>query len=123
MVKDLDAAFSALADPTRRLVVDLLKERPRRASDLAAASGTSASAMSRHLRVLRTTGLVETRSPEEDTRVRMYRLRPEAFVALQAWLDQVQAFWSEQLGSFKSHTERTRSAGSARPRRTKGSRR
>jgi hypothetical protein len=38
----------------------------------------------------------------------MYTLRADRFVALQAWLDQVQAFWSEQLGSFKEHAERTR---------------
>jgi DNA-binding transcriptional ArsR family regulator len=118
MVNDLDAALSALADPTRRGVVDLLREGPRRASDLAAASGTSAPAMSRHLRVLRTSGLVETGSPEDDARVRVYRLRPEAFVALQAWLDQVQAFWSEQLGSFKSHAERTRGRRGTRNERT-----
>ena len=40
--------------------------------------------------------------------VGLYRLRPERFVALQAWLDQVQAFWGEQLGAFKAHAERTR---------------
>ena len=117
-MNDLDAALSALADPTRRGVVDLLREGPRRASDLAAAAGTSPSAMSRHLRVLRTSGLVETGSPDHDARVRVYRLRPEAFVALQAWLDQVQAFWSEQLGSFKAHAERTRPRHRTRDERT-----
>jgi DNA-binding transcriptional ArsR family regulator len=118
MVNDLDAALSALADPIRRGVVELLREGPRRAGDLAAASGTSPSAMSRHLRVLRTCGLVETGSLDEDARVREYRLRPEAFVALQAWLDQVQAFWSEQLGSFKKHAERTRGHAAPRDERT-----
>ena len=108
MVNDLDSALAALAEPTRRRVVELLRENPLRAGDLAAASGTTASAMSRHLRVLRISGLVETRSPDDDARVREYRLRPEAFVALQAWLDQVQAFWSDQLGSFKAHAEHTR---------------
>lgn len=64
--------------------------------------------MSRHLRVLRTSGLVEAELVDDDARLRVYRLRPERFVALQAWLDQVQAFWAEQLGSFKTHAERTR---------------
>ena len=64
--------------------------------------------MSRHLRVLRATGLVATEMVDDDARVRVYSLRPEPFVALQAWLDQVHAFWSEQLGSFKAHAERTR---------------
>ena len=105
---DVDAVFAALADPTRRRVVDLLRERPRRASDLAVGSGMNPAGMSRHLRVLRTAGLVEVETPAHDTRERVYRLRPDQFVALQAWLDQVQAFWSEQLGRFKDHTERER---------------
>jgi DNA-binding transcriptional ArsR family regulator len=63
-------------------------------------------AMSRHLRVLRTTGVVEVESAPDDARERVYRLRPDAFVAMQAWLDQVQAFWSEQLESFKAHANR-----------------
>jgi DNA-binding transcriptional ArsR family regulator len=123
MGNDLDSALGALADPTRRGVVDLLRDGPRRAGDLAAASGTSASAMSRHLRVLRTSGLVETGSPEEDARVRVYRLKPEAFVSLRAWLDQVQAFWSEQLGSFKAHTERARARSGPHAGRPKGAKR
>jgi DNA-binding transcriptional ArsR family regulator len=108
LVNDLDATLSALADPTRRKVVDLLRAGPRRAGELAATAQMSPPAMSRHLRVLRANGLVEVEADEDDARLRLYRLRPERFVALQAWLDQVQAFWSEQLGAFKAHTERTR---------------
>ncbi len=108
VVDDLDGTFTALADPVRRRVVELLRERPRRASELADGAGTSRAAMSRHLRVLRHSGLVEVDMPEHDARGREYRLRAERFVALQAWLDQVQAFWSEQLGAFAEHAERTR---------------
>jgi DNA-binding transcriptional ArsR family regulator len=108
MVNDLDATLAALADPTRRKVVDLLRQGPRRAGELAATAQMSAPAMSRHLRVLRAGGLVEAESGDDDARLRLYRLRPERFVALQAWLDQVQAFWGEQLGAFKAHAERTR---------------
>jgi DNA-binding transcriptional ArsR family regulator len=107
-VIDLDATLAALADPTRRRVVDLLRQGPRRAGELAATTKMSAPAMSRHLRVLRASGLVEADGLDDDARVRVYRLRREPFVALQAWLDQVQAFWSEQLGSFKAHAERAR---------------
>jgi DNA-binding transcriptional ArsR family regulator len=107
-VNDLDATFAALADPTRRRVVDLLRDGPRRAGDLAAATATSRPAMSRHLRVLRTSGLVAVETLDDDARGRVYQLRADRFVALQAWLDQVQAFWSEQLGAFKAHAERTR---------------
>jgi DNA-binding transcriptional ArsR family regulator len=107
-VPEVDTTFAALADPTRRHVVELLLAGPRRAGDLAAASRMTRPAMSRHLRVLRTSGLVDVEMPGDDARGRVYRLRAERFVALQAWLDQVQAFWSEQLGSFKEHAERTR---------------
>jgi DNA-binding transcriptional ArsR family regulator len=102
----LDATLAALADPTRRRVVDLLRQGPRRAGDLATTFDASAPAMSRHLRVLRASGLVEADMDDDDARLRVYRLVPEQFAALQAWLDQVQAFWSEQLGSFRAHAER-----------------
>ena len=108
---DLDTTPAALADPTRRQVVELLRERPRRAGELAAACAMSGPAMSRHLRVLRASGLVrvdvEEEQVEQDARLRVYRLRPEPFVDLQAWLDQVQAFWADQLEAFKAHVERT----------------
>jgi len=104
----LDTTLAALADPTRRQVIDLLGAGPCPAGDLAAATRTSRPMMSRHLRVLRIGGLVSEERDEADGRRRVYRLRPERFVALQAWLDQVQAFWASQLGSFKAHAERTR---------------
>ena len=100
--------LAALADPTRRRVIELLRERPRRATALATGAGTSAPAMSRHLRVLRTTGLVEEERTEQDARVRVYRLRQEPFLALRAWLDEVETFWTNQLDGYKSHVERTR---------------
>ena len=109
MVNDIDVTLAALADPTRRRVVELLRERPRRAGELAADCATSGPAMSRHLRVLRGSGLVEVEEDriDQDARLRVYRLRPEPFVALQAWLDQKQAFWADQLDAFKAHVERT----------------
>jgi len=102
----LDETLSALSDPTRRRVVDLLRERPRRAGELARLTRSTAPAMSRHLRVLRRTGLVEAETGGDDARLRVYRLRRKPFADLQAWLDQVAAFWDEQLGSFKTHAER-----------------
>lgn len=104
-MKQLDATLTALADPTRRRVVELLRQGPRRAGELADRTQMSAPAMSRHLRVLRSRGLVEVDTAEDDARLRLYRLRPQQFVALQGWLDQVQAFWGEQLAAFKAHAE------------------
>ncbi|HEV2778727.1 MAG TPA: metalloregulator ArsR/SmtB family transcription factor [Actinophytocola sp.] len=111
MVSDLDGVIGALGDPVRRRVVELLGQGPRRAGELAAAVGMSGPAMSRHLRVLRATGMVGVELVEGDARVRLYRLNAEPFVALRAWLDQVEAFWTEQLGAFKRHAE---SKGEAR---------
>jgi DNA-binding transcriptional ArsR family regulator len=104
----IDRTFAALADPTRRRVIELLRDGPRRSSELADRAGTSRPAMGRHLKVLRASGLVHVDTFEDDARGRVYSLRVDPFVALQAWLDQVQAFWSDQLGSFKAHAERTR---------------
>jgi DNA-binding transcriptional ArsR family regulator len=99
------AVFTVLADPTRRRVVELLAQGPRRAGDLAADVGTSPQAMSNHLRVLLDAGVVADGRLAEDARARVFRLRPQSFTALQAWLDQVQAEWRVNLGSFKRHVE------------------
>jgi DNA-binding transcriptional ArsR family regulator len=101
----LDATLAALADPHRRQVVELLRERPRRAGELAAAAGLTAPAMSRHLRTLRQSGLVEETSPEFDARVRVYQLRPEPMVHLLRWLEETERMWTAQLAAFKVHLE------------------
>jgi DNA-binding transcriptional ArsR family regulator len=105
----LDETFIALADPTRRKVIELLRKKPLRAGDLAAAFDMVPPAMSRHLRVLRTSGLVEEGGLPEDARVRVYRLRPEPFGELRGWLDEIEAFWTDQLSAFKAHAEQPRS--------------
>lgn len=102
----LDHTFAALADPTRRGVIDMLRKQPRRAGDLADELGMSRPAMSRHLKVLRTTGLIEPASDDADARAKVYRLRPEPFSALRDWLDEVEQFWAGQLAAFKAHAER-----------------
>jgi DNA-binding transcriptional ArsR family regulator len=104
-VRSVDRTLAALSDPTRRGVVDLLRRKPHRAGELAAALAVSAPALSRHLRLLRKGGLIVDEEVEEDARVRMYRLRPEAFVSLRQWLDEVESFWADQLQSFKSHAD------------------
>ena len=103
--RELTPLLQALADPTRLGVVQLLSTGPRRAGELAAASGLSAPAMSKHLRVLLEAGLVADERPPDDARVRIFRLRPESVVALRAWLDQLQAHWDDQLRAFKRHVE------------------
>ena len=105
---DLSGLLAALADPTRRGVVDLLSEGPRRAGELAGDLDVSAPAMSKHLRVLRRQGLIEDERTEEDARVRMFRLRREPIAALQAWLAKLETFWTEQLDSYKTLAEKKR---------------
>jgi DNA-binding transcriptional ArsR family regulator len=106
---ELAPLFQALGDPTRLGVVQLLSEAPRRAGELASAAGVSPPAMSKHLRVLLEAGVVVDERPPGDARVRVFRLRPESVVGLQAWLDQLQAQWNDQLRSFKHHVERKHS--------------
>ncbi|MEU4196314.1 metalloregulator ArsR/SmtB family transcription factor [Kribbella sp. NPDC026611] len=101
----VDRFFEVLADPTRRQVVRLLGEGPQRAGQLATATGASAPAMSRHLKILLEAGLVADERVPDDARVRLFHLNPEPVVAVQAWLDQVQAHWRDQLDAFKRHVE------------------
>jgi DNA-binding transcriptional ArsR family regulator len=104
----VDATFAALADPHRRRAVELLCERPRRAGELADALGLAPPAMSRHLRQLKQSGLVEETHPEFDARVRVYALKQGAMAELKRWLADTEALWSTQLAAFKRHVEKKR---------------
>jgi DNA-binding transcriptional ArsR family regulator len=104
----LDATFAALADPTRRAVVTMLRRRPHRAGELADELGTTPAGLSRHLRVLRESGLVAEEIDDDDARVRVLRLERAQFEALRHWVEEVESFWTGQLASFKAHAERTR---------------
>ena len=101
----LDTALAALSDPTRRAVIGLLARGPQRAGELSAALAMSPPTLSRHLRVLRKGGLIVDDEPEDDARVRLYRLRPGALDPLHAWLAEVEGFWDDQLQAFKAHAE------------------
>lgn len=102
----IDRTLAALADPHRRQVVDLLSRRPRPAGELAREVGVTAPAMSRHLKALKASGLVEESHPEFDARVRVYALRPEPMTHLLHWLEETERLWSEQLLAFKAHLEK-----------------
>ncbi|WP_374579552.1 ArsR/SmtB family transcription factor [Phenylobacterium sp.] len=103
---EIDATLAALADPYRRRAVDILARGPRPAGELARELGLSAPTMSRHLRALRESGLVEESHPDFDARVRIYALRPQPMVHLLRWLEESERLWSEQLTAFKAHVER-----------------
>jgi DNA-binding transcriptional ArsR family regulator len=102
----VDAILAALADPHRRRVVDILSRGPRPAGELAREVGLAPPAMSRHLKTLRRSGLVEEFHPDFDMRVRVYVLRAEAMDALKRWLEETERMWAEQLTAFKAHLEK-----------------
>ena len=106
--EELDVTLFALADKNRRAVIDLLKEQPRRAGEIAAALSLTPPALSRHLRVLRRSGLIHEQGLEEDARVRIYQLRKEPFDRLRAWLEEVESFWIAELTAFREHVERSK---------------
>jgi DNA-binding transcriptional ArsR family regulator len=112
----VEETLLALADPTRRGAIELLRFGPLCAGELAAALNMTKSAFSRHLRVLRESGLVSEESMPGDARVHLYSLRREPFGRLRGWLDEVEAHWELQLESFKRHAERTRGPKASRGR-------
>ncbi len=101
----LDATLAALADPNRRAIVELLHQRPMRPSDVAEALELPRPAMSRHLRVLRSAGLVAQEAQEDDARARTVSLLRQPFSQLREWLEQVEAFWTDELAAFKAYAE------------------
>lgn len=109
----LDQTLAALADPTRRRVIEALFRQPHRAGELAELVAMTPPALSRHLRTLRRAGVIVEEGIDEDARVRVYRLDPAALEPLRGWLDRAEALWADQLQSFKRYAEAPRQ----RPRR------
>lgn len=103
----LDLAFGALADGSRREVIRLLLQRPRRPGELAECIHMSPQALSRHLRVLRRAGLIAEQGVDGDARVRLYNVHAAAFQPVQSWMAQVEEMWRRQLDSFSAYAEGT----------------
>jgi DNA-binding transcriptional ArsR family regulator len=106
-------AFAALADPTRRKIVELLAERDRDAGELAASFPVSRPAVSRHLRVLKESGLVTVR-PRAQRRV--FSLDPRPLDELASWLDRYRSFWSQRLDALETELARSRRLRTQPPR-------
>lgn len=111
------ATFQALADPTRRAVLDLLRRGSQPAGEIAGAFPVSRPAISKHLRLLRRAHLVEE---HREGRHRVYQLNPEPLRAVDNWLDQYRRFWSVSLTSLKQfveaeHAKETRQHRTTRP--------
>jgi DNA-binding transcriptional ArsR family regulator len=97
-----EAIFSALADPTRRAVLELLRQGSQPAGRIAQAFPVSRPAISKHLRLLRRAHLVQER---REGRHRLYQLNAEPLRAVASWLDQYRSFWQTSLTSLKSFVE------------------
>lgn len=97
-----EATFSALADPTRRAVLDLLRQGSQPAGRIAQAFPVSRPAISKHLRLLRRAHLVQQR---REGRHRFYQLNPDPLRAVDSWLEQYRVFWSTSLANLKTFVE------------------
>ena len=105
----MDAVLHAVADPSRRTVLEMLRRRPATAGELAAALPIARPGVSRHLRVLREAGLVDVR---QESQRRIYTLRPEPLAEVDEWLDGYRALWQNRLDAL--HTEIARGKKAAR---------
>ena len=92
--------FEALADPTRRRILDLLREQPRSVGELVNLLAVSQPGVSKHLRVLRKVGLVRVR---QDAQRHWYELRPEPLAEVDAWLEPYRKLWAERLDALERH--------------------
>jgi DNA-binding transcriptional ArsR family regulator len=97
-----EATFQALADPTRRAVLDLLRRGSQPAGQIAQAFPVSRPAISKHLRLLRRAHLVRE---HREGRHRLYELNPEPLRAVGSWIEQYRTFWSSSLNNLKAFVE------------------
>jgi DNA-binding transcriptional ArsR family regulator len=97
-----EATFQALADPTRRAVLDLLRRGSQPAGEIAQAFPVSRPAISKHLRLLRRAHLVRE---HREGRHRVYHLNPQPLRAVDSWLDQYRNFWKLNLTNLKTFVE------------------
>jgi DNA-binding transcriptional ArsR family regulator len=100
--KVTEATFQALADPTRRAVLDLLRRGSQPAGQIASAFPVSRPAISKHLRLLRRAHLVRE---HREGRHRVYQLNPEPLRAVDSWIEQYRVFWTASLNNLKAFVE------------------
>jgi DNA-binding transcriptional ArsR family regulator len=94
--------FDVLAEPARRRILDLLRERPRAVGELVERLGLSQPGTSKHLRVLREAGLVAV---HVDAQRRVYELRPEPLSEIDEWLRPYREYWSGRLDALARHLD------------------
>jgi len=100
--RSAESTFQALADPTRRAVLDLLRGGSQPAGQIARSFPVSRPAISKHLRLLRRAHLVRE---QRQGRLRVYELNPEPLRAVDSWIEQYRRFWSLSLTNLKAFVE------------------
>lgn len=103
-MQNLDATFSALADPTRRAIISRLADGSATVNELAEPFDISLPAISRHLKVLEGAGLI---SREVEAQKRRCRLRPEALKQAEDWIENTRAFWNERFDALEAYLDET----------------
>jgi DNA-binding transcriptional ArsR family regulator len=98
------STWSVLAEPQRRTILELLRERPRTVSELTAELGLTQPGTSKHLKTLRQAGLVRVRA---DAQRRYYQLEPAPLAELDAWLEPYRRFWDRHLDALGRHLDDT----------------
>ena len=98
----MTATFEVLAEESRRRILDLLVEEERPVGELVGALSLSQPAVSKHLKVLRDAGLVESRT---DAQRRIYRVRPEPLREVDEWLAPYRRRWASHLNALERHLE------------------
>jgi DNA-binding transcriptional ArsR family regulator len=94
--------FDVVAEPTRRQILDLLRERPRTVTELVGSLDLSQPGVSKHLRVLRDARLVRVR---RDAQRRWYEVDPQPLAEIDSWLEPYRAFWSDRLDALERHLD------------------
>jgi DNA-binding transcriptional ArsR family regulator len=116
----MESAFTIIAEPTRRAILGILALGERSVGEIEAELQVPQPSVSKHLRVLREAGFVEA---TVDAQRRVYRLRPEPFQQIDAWLAQFRRHWTAHVDALERHLDRIEQQGTAKKKRAKTKRR
>ena len=115
-IKSVESVFEIIAEPNRRAILSLLLSSQRSVGEIERQLDMPQPTVSKHLRVLREAGFVESRV---DAQRRLYRLRPEPLQELDAWLAPFRRFWSAHLDALERHLDRMERTDRATPKKRK----
>jgi DNA-binding transcriptional ArsR family regulator len=99
----MESSFAIIAEPSRRAILSLLAAAERSVGDIEEELNLSQPSVSKHLRVLREAGFVESRV---DAQRRLYRIKPEPLMEIDAWLAQFRQYWSAHVDALERHLDR-----------------